>query len=50
MSVLGPYVFTDCSDRNTEASTTVGYEKYQQEAERRESKDMPLFAISSMSF
>jgi hypothetical protein len=25
MSVLGPYVLTDCSERSTEASTTVGY-------------------------
>jgi hypothetical protein len=25
MSVLGPYVLTDCSERKTEASTTVGY-------------------------
>jgi hypothetical protein len=32
MSVLGPYVLTDCAERKTEARTTVGYVTYQQQA------------------
>jgi hypothetical protein len=38
MSVLGPYVFTDCSERKTEARTTVGYVMYQQQANRAKLK------------
>lgn len=33
-SVLGPYVLTDCSERNTEARTIVGYEELAPEASR----------------
>jgi hypothetical protein len=38
MSVLGPYVLTDCSERKTEASTTVGYVTYQQQTYSAELK------------
>jgi hypothetical protein len=38
MSVFGPYVLTDCLERKTDARTTVGYVRYQQQASRAEVK------------